>query len=217
MILALILATVAVYAGAALALHSQQAWIGAVQTLSSIAVVLIVFLHLLPEAWEMSGVWGALWAAIGFLVPQGVHRLLHLDHDHRGALAVAWAGLVLHAVGDGVGLVLFSGERTHHDHDHHDVVFALALHRLPVAAFIAAEVHKRHSRPLAWAAVTALALATLLGAGTASSLDPQQVDAALGPVTGLTTGLLLHILAHRHHGEALHPPHPSSPPGEPHV
>jgi len=197
---ALTFATLAVAAGAALALHAGSRWLGPIHLLASAAVAVVVFVHLLPEALALSGVWGAAWAALGFLVPQAAHRLAHADHDHRVALTIAWLGLVLHAVGDGIGLALFSqGIDHHHGHDHDDVVFVLALHRLPVSAFVAAEVSRRAGVGAAWAAAGGLALATLLGALGAGTVDVTWIDTSLGPITGLTTGVLLHVIAHRPH------------------
>ncbi len=196
--------------GAALALHVGTRWVELIRTLAAAAVAVVAFVHLLPEALELSGPTGAAWAALGFLVPQALHRLAHADHDHRLALGIAWSGLVVHAVFDGIGLALFSSDAAHaHGHSHDDVVFALALHRLPVAAFLAAEVSRRAGRGAAWAAALALAVATALGALAAGTLHLDLLDAAMGPITGITTGLLLHVVAHRPHGP--HPHHDGSP------
>jgi hypothetical protein len=204
MVLAMVSATLAVVAGAALVLHASPRVVDGVRGAVVAAVAIVVFVHLLPEALSLAGPWGAAWAAAGFLAPLALHRLALPDRDHRLAFGIAYAGLVLHAVADGIGLAVFGGDDHGHDHAHDDVVFALALHRLPVAAFVAHEAAKTRGRVGGWAAALGLAVATVVGAAGTGVVDPGWISGALGPITGVTTGLLLHVLAHRPHGPDAH-------------
>jgi uncharacterized membrane protein YraQ (UPF0718 family) len=110
-------------------------------------------------------------------------------------LELGYIGLLLHHVGDGIGLGLYAGP-LHEGHHHYDVLAALAGHTVPLTALVVL-AFRTHRGPFN-AALRALgiALSTLVGVGLASLLSGSSFGVWEPWLTALVGGLLLHVVAH---------------------
>ena len=171
----------------------SQAWRQAVDGLSLALVGGLCLLHLAPHALEHGGLLALGAGAIGALLPVLAHRAGH-GRD-RAWHAIALSLLALHAATDGAILAVAEAGVGP------SVALAVAAHRLPVglAVFDAAQDTPR----IAWAAIAALMVATLVGYGAGAGVAHAIPDALHGVLEGLIVGVLLHtVLAHHSH-----PPH----------
>jgi len=175
------------------------------QTFAIVTSVAVVLGQLLPESLGAVGV-GALGACgLGFAIPRMAERLAvrlrapACVHDDAMCtdlgLEIGYIGLVLHHIGDGIGLGLYTGP-LHAGHTHYDVLVAIATHTVPVIALVvlAFKTH-RGASSAGWRAL-GIAASTLLGVGLANLLRPEQLAAWEPWLTALVSGLLLHIVAH---------------------
>lgn len=170
-----------------------------------VTAVAVVLGQLLPESLAAVGV-GALAAfALGFAAPRLAERAAvrlsrpACSHDDAMCtdlgLELGYVGLLLHHVGDGIGLGLYAGP-LHTGHGHVDVLVALAAHTVPVTALLVL-AFRTHRGP--WnAALRAggIALSTLVGVMLANMLTHDQLAVWEPWLTAIVGGLLLHIVAH---------------------
>lgn len=175
------------------------------QTFAMVTAVAVVLGQLMPDALAMLGVPALLAFAVGFAIPRAAERAAArmraqaCSHDDAMCtdlgLEIGYLGLLLHHVGDGVGLGLYAGP-LHEGHGHYDVLVALAGHTVPISALmvLAFKTH-RGTVNAAWRAV-GIAVATLVGVALASLLNSAQLAAWEPWLTALVSGLLLHIVAH---------------------
>jgi uncharacterized membrane protein YraQ (UPF0718 family) len=178
---------------------------GPLQTFALVTAVAVVLGQLLPESLSAIGVPALLAFAFGYALPRVAERAAvafrkpACTHDDAMCtdlgLELGYAALLLHHVGDGLGLGLFTSE-LHEGHDHWDVLAALAGHTVPVTALLAmAFKTHRGAASAAWRAL-GIAAALVLGVALASSLDHEQLVAYEPWLTAFVSGLLLHIVAH---------------------
>lgn len=175
------------------------------QTFAIVTAVAVVLGQLLPDALASVGVSALLAFGFGFATPRIAERVaLKLRApacSHEDAmctdlgLEIGYLGLLLHHVGDGVGLGLYSGA-AHEGHSHYDVLMAFAAHTVPVTALLVV-AFKTH-RGAVSAALRALGIAasTVLGIALASLLTAEQLSRWEPWLTAFVSGLLLHIVAH---------------------
>ncbi|HSC88176.1 MAG TPA: hypothetical protein VLC09_12925 [Polyangiaceae bacterium] len=194
-----------VLAGALLAFVPTRRgnWLGPVRTFALTAALGVVLVHLMPEAFEGIGPMAALALAAGFWLPGWIGRLGALAFRAREparrqqdlALEASYFGLLLHHVGDGIGLGAYTGELSSAAGSG-GVVTALAAHVVPVVAIVVLTFDAVHGRGHALGRALGLAVASVLGVLLAHSL-PGGVFATAGPwVAALVGGTLLHVVSH---------------------
>ena len=207
MLIATAIALASIGLGAALGLlpGSSPRAANPFQTFAIVTSVAVVLGQLLPESLGAVGVGALLVCGLGFAIPRVAERLAvrmrapACIHDDAMCtdlgLEIGYIGLVLHHVGDGVALGLYSGP-LHQGHAHYDVMVAIASHTVPVIALVvlAFKTH-RGAGSAGWRAL-GIAASTLLGVGLASLLQPAQLAPWEPWLTALVSGLLLHIVAH---------------------
>ena len=207
MLLATVIALCSIALGTALGLlpgNSPRAG-GPFQTFALVTSVAVVLGQLLPEALAAVGVSALLAFAAGFAIPRLAERAAVAFRKpactHHDAMCTdlglefGYAALVLHHIGDGIALGLFTSP-LHRGHEHYDVLIALAGHTVPVTALLAL-AFKTHRGAVSalWRALGIVA-AVLLGVLMANSLSPEHLVAWEPWLTALVGGLLLHIVAH---------------------
>jgi uncharacterized protein len=206
-ILAVVIALSSIILGAALGLlpGSAQRSQSPLRTFAMVVSVAVVLGQMLPESIAELGIAGLLAFAAGFLAPRLLERLAAAMsrpacvHDDAMCtdlgLELGYVGLLLHHVGDGIGLGLYAGP-LHEGHHHYDVLAALAGHTVPLTALVVL-AFRTHRGPVN-AALRALgiALSTLVGVGLASMLSSSSLDVWEPWLTALVGGLLLHVVAH---------------------
>ncbi len=153
----------------------------------------LIFLHIVPESYELAGWWAFLALLLGLLGPGLVEHRLHglASKAHAAALVLALLGIGLHAFID--GLALGHGEG---GHQHQTLPLAVVLHRLPVGLALWFLL-----RP-AYGLRTALGLLALISAATLAGFALDEVvgglaNRGLGLFQALVAGSLLHVVVHR--------------------
>ncbi|MGK0362406.1 MAG: uncharacterized membrane protein YraQ (UPF0718 family) [Bradymonadia bacterium] len=164
-----------------------------------VAVTGLVCLHVLPEAMERAGWLAGAAAVVGLVLPTLLEKLLHGLHTsvHRGTVLLVAFGLAVHAFFDGLALSAHGievNEQAHAQHDH--LGLAVVFHRLPAALLIWSAA-RPVSRRFAWALLSCIGAATVLGFFAAGWAHPGEGWAI---VDGLVAGALLHVAlaAHGH-------------------
>ena len=136
MLLALATAVVAISLGAiaALVAHERLWALAPLRAFAVIAVAGSVALHLLPETINAAG-WPVLLAcALGFFAPPLISRAVAAVAAGRGhrrlAIELGYAGVLLHQVGDGLGL----GAMTRDNHVDWAFLIGVVAHSVPLVA-----------------------------------------------------------------------------------
>lgn len=191
--------------GTLLALLPRQkdAWIGPARTFALMAALSVVLLHLVPEALEGIGSASLVAFVVGLFAPGLLGRLggllyrARFDGRSRSdiALETSYAGLLLHRVGDGLGLGVFAGE-VHFDSAQGGVITALAAHAVPYVAIVVLTFDSVRGRGSAIGRAVGLALASMLGVVIAERVPLETFETASSWVSALVGGMLLHVVSH---------------------
>lgn len=174
--------------------------LGPARTFALAAAVTVVAVHLLPEAVSSLGVvaFGAL--ALGLVVPTLGERLAVRVMRARGgalergtvAVHVSFAGLLVHQIGDGMGLWVFAGGAR----PSLDVALALGAHTVPLTMLVVLAPLSAGHRGLAFARAGALALATCVGVLLGVLVPAGMLETVEPWTAAIVAGLLLHVLWH---------------------
>lgn len=157
----------------------------------------LVFLHIVPETYHLTG-WPALVAvAVGLVGPGLVeHRLQGLARQaHAVALLLAVAGIGLHAFMD--GLALGQGGHEHGHAGEHMLPMAVVLHRLPVGLMVWFLIRPVYGLRLALATLALIGVATILGFSLGEAAMGGMANDGRGLFQALVAGTLLHVVVHR--------------------
>ncbi|HVV85184.1 MAG TPA: hypothetical protein VHE35_19115, partial [Kofleriaceae bacterium] len=197
MLLALATAFVAVSLGALAALVAyERLWaLAPVRAFAVVAVAGSVALHLLPETITAAG-WPVLIAcALGFLAPplrgRAVRAAAAGARHRRLAIELGYAGVVLHQVGDGLGL----GAMTHAGQVDWAFLVGVVAHSVPLVAVLALTFAELGGARAAGWRVVGLFAATSLG--IALTGNERLLTRAGGSwINAAVAGILFHILLH---------------------
>ncbi len=202
---AIVLAVLSVAAGTVLALlpGKRDKLLGPIRTFGLTASLGVVFLHLLPEALSAIGGWALAALALGLIAPELLARLgVAVWQMGRGrstrselALEAGYVGLLVHHVGDGIGLGAYTGEM-HAGGSHGGVVTALAAHAVPVVAIMVLAFDSARGRGSAIVRAVGLAVASVLGVLLTNAVPPDFVATSGAWVTAAVAGLLVHVVTH---------------------
>ncbi|MBM4358827.1 MAG: hypothetical protein FJ096_12050 [Deltaproteobacteria bacterium] len=160
-----------------------------------VALLGLVLLEVLPEAFEHAGSLAVVAAVVGLAMPRLLEGRLHVAEGHLHG-AVTWGavlGYSVHAVLDGAALDGATSSLA--------LGLGVALHRVPVGVTIGWLIRPRHGVRGAVLAVTLIGAATALGYLGAGRLVGALPLGTLGLFQALVGGSLLHVVAgHAHHG-----------------
>jgi hypothetical protein len=208
MLLPLVVAFLAVSLGAWLALGPREgtASVRPIRVIAIVAAIVVILVHLLPEAFHELGLRALLGFGAGVAVPTVTERVgAAMSKRPRasagGAIAgleIAYAGLVVHRFGDGLSMGAYSP--AHGVWAQAGVVFAIALHIVPVTTVMVLAIIALRGRRAAFFRSVILALSTMAGvvvAGTLVATGRSGAEADVSPwISAFVAGLLLHIVAH---------------------
>ncbi len=199
--LSVIASFVAALCGVVAALSLGRSAIPPMRTFAMVAMLGVVGLHILPEAILGTGWAGLMLFIVAAMVPSWLERLAAQRAPENGGrpmgLVLAQWGLLLHAFGD--GLIMGMYEQAHSGHDHEQVIFALAAHKLPVVAYIFLRTRRHEGTAKAYMAAASLLGATLLGIAVVA-LAPSAAFQEITPwINAAVAGLIMHDLAHPEH------------------
>ena len=170
------------------------------------AILGLVAVEVLPHAFEVIGWPSLLLAAVGLVGPARLERALHAaaGRVHGVALALAGAGLLLHAATDGAALAAGGGGHAIADSG---LALSVVVHRLPASLTLWWLVRPRFGLAAAIVTLCAEAAGTAVGFFAAGPVQAAAAAPVIGAFEALVGGSLLHVVLHR--GEAL-PPHPAA-------
>lgn len=181
--------------------------LGPIQTFSVAAALTVVIVHLIPESADVLGLWALVGFAAGLVAPLAIEALLEriarmrltaspLDHDVITA-EVGFAGLLVHQVGDGIGLWVTSGT----GESSLNAAFALSAHTVPLATLFVLRFATLKGRRSALIHAGGLAAASAVGI-LVGTVVPASVISQFNPwVEAVVAGLLLHVITHDLHIE----------------
>jgi uncharacterized protein len=204
-IAALLITLASVLIGAVLAalLARDSALLGALRTFAVAAVATLVVVQLLPEAVEGIGGLGLLLFVAGILVPPLFAWMSRRIVRPGGkvtaggvGMELGYLGFVAHQFVEGLALGTYSGPQ-HLDHDHADLVLAVAAHTVPLTALFIGAVLKRRGRRPAMRRLIALVLATGLGFAAAGWVHLGVAETVTPVLGALVAGFLCHVLVHK--------------------
>ncbi len=204
MLLALVVAVLAVALGAALTAVSgtRPTVLGLLRTFAATAAAVVVVTHLLPDALSGTGLWGALAFLIGLLAPLGLHPLTERLASRQGglsgsrlALEAGFIGLLVHHVGDGLGIGAYAA-LPGGVLEHLDVILALIAHTVPLVAVVTLAYRGEYGLSVALKRAGALALASVVGVLVSFAVPGAALAAASAWIGALVSGVLLHVVTH---------------------
>jgi len=162
------------------------------------AIAFIIFVHIVPEAYEELGYWAFVVLALGIVFPLVLEALFRTAHDtaHLVIVAIAALGLLLHALLDGLALLFDEGNCLAH---------AIVLHRIPVGMAIWWTVRPNFGKPIALVVLALIIVATVLGYTMGSAVFDIADTAKLTLLQAFVSGSLIHVVlvgakhkSHRH-------------------
>lgn len=172
----------------------------AIRTFAVVAAASIALLHLLPEALGELGWRALLPAAAGLLAPMVMERFIVGEdcarHAPRMALALGYAAVLVHQFGDGAAVSSLARAGLLST----PVVLALAAHTVPLAMVVSLLTREARAGAdgvrVTCAALTGIALATVLGALTPRLIGQHRFESAEPWVLATIAGLLVHAVSH---------------------
>ncbi|MDX2052365.1 MAG: hypothetical protein SFV15_08250 [Polyangiaceae bacterium] len=200
MFLAATLAVAQVALAAAVTLLPVRSLFSApLRTFSWTAALAVTLLSLMPEAFEELGWVALLLISAAVIIPILAERLSDRRWGHAGRLGleVAFVGVLIHRVVDGVGLGAFGRIESLRA----DVLIALSAHAIAVESVVILKCRALLGARSAWFRSLWLAVAGILGVVVWSRVYTQFPDPT-PVVEALTAGVLLHVALH----DVRHPP-----------
>ncbi len=212
MLAAILITLASVVLGTALALMPsvRRAWMGPLRTFALTAAVTVVVMHLLPMALAQIGGWAVLVFCFGLVTPEALGKLGETLWRARQpapsgpqsaelrrvmALEAAYFGLLLHRVGDGVGLGAFTGE-IYSSAASAGVMTAMSAHAVPVVAIMVLAFDSVQGRGSALARALGLWIASTAGVWFSHSLPQAAFAEASAYISAFVGGTLLHVVTH---------------------
>jgi hypothetical protein len=175
---------------------------GPLRTFALSAALTVVLAHLLPEAFSELGILALFLFAATSVLPAwlGLGRALSGSRGHgeghsHGGLFAGYVGLLVHHVGDGLGLGAYAslpGGALRHA----DVMLALAVHTVPLVAVVAFAFQRTGGSRRALHAAAGLAGASVLGVVFSGIVPSALVERFSAWVAALVAGLLVHVVTH---------------------
>ena len=170
-----------------------------VNRITAICVGFLVLAHILPESYEVIGMWSLLAGALGFLIFFLFEYLWFFPSAKvkKFSVFLVLVGLCLHMVLDGVGLS--HGEHHHdhgHDHNHgYDVLtFAILLHRLPAGLLLWSILKKNFDLKASIGFYVVFVILTIIGFFLGEELLHIMGDFQLHLMQSFIAGALAHVV-----------------------
>ena len=157
--------------------------------LGSIAVIIAV--HVVPEAIQHGGKLALVVILIGLAFPLLLERLFRraTETAHLFIVALAAAGLLIHAVVDGVALLPENGT---------SLAYAIVLHRLPVGMAIWCIVRPNFGTVTAVSVFALVIGATVAGYFVGASVLELAETRTVALLQAFISGSLIHVVIFRH-------------------
>ena len=212
MVFGLTVAIGSVALGAALVLFGtrSRAALPPIRTFALVAAVAVVLAQLLPAALGEVGLWALGVFIVALVLPAGFERLIKFSQQRTGsgsdqdaswvAVEFGYFGLLVHRLGDGIALGLFTGtgESTEANMG---ALLAVVAHTVPVTAVLVLAYTERYGIRHALMRALGMAAASVVGV-LFVDLAPAALIMRSEPwVLAAASGLLLHVIGHDWHAE----------------
>ena len=159
-------------------------------------IAAIIGLHIIPEALQHGGSLAVVLIVAGIAFPMILERLFSkaTDAAHLVIVAIAAAGLLIHAIIDGIALLPESGK---------GLAYAIVVHRLPVGMAIWWAVHRNFGKTVTAIVFASIILATAAGYFVGDSIIEMAEAKTLAMLQAFVSGSLIHVvlfgIKHEHH------------------
>jgi zinc transporter ZupT len=152
----------------------------------------IVCLHIAPDAWQVAGFASVVTGALGLAFPAVLERLFRhaLARAHLVVLALAAAGIAVHAVLDGVALLPIVTETSASGRE---LAIGVIVHRLPVGMAIWWVVRPQFGTPVALGTFALVVATTGLGYGIGAEAFASGAE-VLMLFQAFVAGSLIHVV-----------------------
>ena len=160
-----------------------------------IAMVIVVFFLLVPEAFEGLGWIALLLIAAGYLLPGALESVVRKSAHtfHLISMILALVGFALHAMLDGAGLAGSSLQASD------NLALVIVLHRLGAGLVIWLIVQPAFGYKIALATLSMIALVTVIGFNLSEQMLPFANQDSTLIIQSLIIGTIMHSLVHREH------------------
>lgn len=161
-----------------------------------LTIAVIIAVHIIPEAIEHGGKVAIAVILAGLAFPMLLERLFRkaTDTAHLVIVGLAAAGLLIHAVIDGIALLPGSGN---------GLAYAIVLHRLPVGMAIWWAIRPNFGPLIAVLAFSLIILATTAGYFVGDRIIELADERTLAMLQAFVSGSLIHVVIfgvkHDHH------------------
>lgn len=152
-----------------------------------LTIAAIILLHIIPEALAVGGAWAVAILLAGFAFPVFLERVFRsaVETAHLVIVAIAAAGLLLHALIDGLALLPESGA---------GLAYAIILHRPAVGMAVWWAVRPTFGVGAAVATLLALVIATAAGYFVGDSFLQFAGTKTLALLQAFISGSLVHVV-----------------------
>ena len=152
-----------------------------------ITIAVIIFVHIIPEAVTHGGILAALIVILGIAFPLILERLFRkaAGTAHMVIVAIAGAGLILHALIDGLALLPDGGT---------DLAYAIIIHRVPVGMALWWIVRPNLGTPVTVAIFVMIVVATSTGYWVGDTIVQLAETRKLAFLQAFVSGSLLHVV-----------------------
>ena len=156
-----------------------------------VSIAVIIAVHVVPEAIQHGGKLAFVVILIGLAFPLLLERLFRsaTDTAHLFIVALAAAGLLIHAVVDGVALLPENGT---------SLAYAIVLHRLPVGMAIWCVVRPNFGTVTAVSVFALVIGATVAGYFVGASVLELAETRTVALLQAFISGSLIHVVIFRH-------------------
>ena len=158
---------------------------------------LVVF-HLAPHSFEKIGYYSIPLLGVGAMIPVLIEKGRKTLHHkaHRIALFIICSGIFLHALLDGMALMM-PGEHTHKAD--FGLPLAIILHRFPVGLMLWMLLQPTYGIKTAASLILVICIATVIGFFMYQSISSYIPLKVAHGIYAIVSGSLFHILYHRQH------------------
>ena len=156
-----------------------------------VSIAVIIAVHVVPEAVQHGGKLAFVIILIGLAFPLLLERLFRsaTETAHLFIVALAAAGLLIHAVIDGVALLPENGT---------SLAYAIVLHRLPVGMAIWCVVRPNFGTVTAVSVFALVIGATVAGYFVGASVLELAETRTVALLQAFISGSLIHVVIFRH-------------------
>ena len=178
-----------------------------------IAIPGLTLLHLIPHSIENAGIAGFFAVCLGFGIPGIFHHMQHHHHHEHGEdshhdetpahcghhtllLAIAFFGVIIHTILDGIGLSMTSGSNDALNAHGQLLALGVLFHRLPIGIFIGLVMVPMIGFAKTFGVAVLFSATTCIGFVLGHFALPHAGLTFLYLFQGLIAGTLLHIIFH---------------------